>query len=481
MSALRCPHCDSVLTPAEADAGTCPECAAPLTEAPFAEPVAVAELIPERSGSRFGFLAGLAVGVLLAAGGAGAAWYAWGRPAFDQQVAEMPNILDPAAAEEARQAVATARQAREAAAEAEIQREATETALTTVRSRVQQALGQLAAAEKQLATAETRQQSAQDRAAALERANGEAAARPKALQAKGPDPRQAEAQRAAVERATAEARTRLQAIQVQQAAADRALADARDRALAAQNQFAEADRQLTTTRARLQTVRDQAAALDRELADKKAKVADQDRALAAKRNQLTDLDRAVQAKRPRPVEPPPLPAPKATAGFVRDWLVVGPFPAPDRKGHATRFPAEFGSANPKEDFQIGGKTLHWRAHSSSADYVDLGGRFQTEDPAVGYAACWVRSDRARRVQLFLGSNHGMKVWVNGKVVASQPTSRAAAPGQDRATCDLVVGWNEVRVKVDNTGGPWGFYFEVRNSTGERPATDLQFRTTPPSR
>ena len=126
-----------------------------------------------------------------------------------------------------------------------------------------------------------------------------------------------------------------------------------------------------------------------------------------------------------------------------------------------------------------GKTVRWKAHRSTADYVDLKGLFQTEDPAAGYAVCWVRSDRARRVQLFLGSNDTMKVWVNGKVVMSQPESRAAAPAQDRVTCELAVGWNEVRVKVANTGGPWGFYFEVRNSTGERPATDLEFRTTRP--
>jgi hypothetical protein len=58
-------------------------------------------------------------------------------------------------------------------------------------------------------------------------------------------------------------------------------------------------------------------------------------------------------------------------------------------------------------------------------------------------------------------------------------SRSAAPGQDRVPFDLAAGWNELRVKVDNTGGPWGFYLELQEPGGNRPLTGLEFRLTPP--
>jgi hypothetical protein len=249
---------------------------------------------------------------------------------------------------------------------------------------------------------------------------------------------------------------------------ERALADVRNKLQASRDQQAEADRQLAAARARLQAAKDQAAAADREVAERKTRI--------------TDLDRTIQAKAaratPRSVAAPVVSL-KPSEGFVRDWLVVGPFPAPDRKGHTVTFPPETDPFDLKKEYKAGAATLHWQTHPSSGDYVDFAKLFHTEDPAVAYAICWVRSDRARRVVLSLGSNDGIKVWVGGKSVADVGVFRSASPGQDRASCELAAGWNEVRVKIDNQGGPWGFYFEVRDPATNRPATGLEFTTTPP--
>jgi len=293
---------------------------------------------------------------------------------------------------------------------------------------------------------------------------------------------QAAAQRAAVERALADIQARLQAAKAKEdqarqaeaaartvrADAERALTEVRNRLQATRDQQAEADRQLAATRSRLQGAKDQAVAADRDLVDKKAR--------------LVDLDRAIQAKTAK-VPGRPAPAPiyslKPTEGFVRDWLVVGPFPAPDRKGHSLTFPPEAEPLDLKKEYKAGPGMLRWRPHTSPADYVDFAKLFSTEDPAVAYAVCWVRPDRARKVALSLGSNDGIKVWVGGKQVADVGLFRSAAPGQDRATCELAAGWNEVRVKIDNQGGPWGFYFEVRDSANDKPAGGLEFTTTHP--
>jgi hypothetical protein len=142
-------------------------------------------------------------------------------------------------------------------------------------------------------------------------------------------------------------------------------------------------------------------------------------------------------------------------------------------------PPEAGRVDLQKEYPGAKGPLRWRAHASPADYVDLAELFKIQDPAVGYAVAWVRPARARRVVLSLGSNDGIKVWVNGKLVTDRAVSRSAAPGQDRATCDLTAGWNELRVKVDNTGGPWGFYLEVRDAATDRPLAGLEYRTTPP--
>jgi hypothetical protein len=387
MSALRCLQCHAALTETEAAAGACPECAAPLSGALADLPAAAASPAgPARRPTRFAFLAGLAVGVLLAAAGATAAWRVWGPAPVSVDTAGGPAPADtepgasrPAADEQVRQAAAAVQKARVALQEAE-------------------------------------------------------------------------------------------------------------------NQQADVDRELAAAQARLKAARDQAAVLDKELADRTARLAERDRALAAKKAQLADLDRAIAAKAGRPAAPPVGPAaagglaapvpppaarPKAKGAFARDWLVLGPFPDPGRTGHNTAFSAETGRVDPTKEYPGAAGQVRWQAHASPADYVDLAAALGTRDPAVGYAACWVRASGARRVVLSLGSKDGIKVWMNGKLVADRPVSRAAAPGQDRVGCDLAAGWNEVRVKVTNAGGPWGFYLEARDPTTDRPLAGLEYRTTRP--
>jgi hypothetical protein len=204
-----------------------------------------------------------------------------------------------------------------------------------------------------------------------------------------------------------------------------------------------------------------------------ARVAALDRELAARKAQLT------AAKTPAPAGP---------ADFVRSWLVLGPFPNVNKKGGTTAFPPETEPrVDPNKSYAGLGGPVRWKAHASPLDYVDLANVFNNQParrelgmygPAVAYAACWVRSDRARPALLSLGSNDGIKVWVNRRPVADRRVERAAQPGQDRAACELAAGWNELLVKVDNQGGGWGFYLDLREPGGA-PLRGLEYRTTPP--
>ena len=494
MSALRCPHCRSVFTDGEARSGQCPECAAPLAGTADSPPIPEAIPVSRPARSRIGFLAGLVVGVILAAAGATGAWWAWGPAPFPANVADRraeaeQEARQQAADEQLRQAEAAAQSARDAARQADLEREATEQRLATVRDQVQTALGQLAAAEK-------------------ERANGSKGS-PDAP-AKGADAAKTAAELTAVARALTEARARLQATQAQQAELDRQLAASQGR-LAAGRAREDQVRQLEAATQRawegLQQAQTQRTAAERALADAKNRLqatlneqAEAERQLAASRARAgagpkpeageraagpPERDRPAAARVPPPPGPDDPPAPavplavRAKSAFARNWLVVGPFPNPDRKGHETAFPPEDDRVKPGKEFKGATGAVQWRAHHSPADYVDLADAFGTRDPAVGYAVCWVRASRGRRVVLSLGTSGGIKVWVNGKVVADHAGDREAAPGQNRVACDLANGWTEVRVKVDGGGGPLGFYLEARDPVGDRPLAGLEYRTTPP--
>jgi len=72
----------------------------------------------------------------------------------------------------------------------------------------------------------------------------------------------------------------------------------------------------------------------------------------------------------------------------------------------------------------------------------------------------IESDRPRHVALSLGSDDGIKVWVNGKEVLNKKVARNdAAKDQEKVNIQLGVGTNHILIKIANGGGKTGFYFE----------------------
>jgi hypothetical protein len=85
----------------------------------------------------------------------------------------------------------------------------------------------------------------------------------------------------------------------------------------------------------------------------------------------------------------------------------------------------------------------------------------------------VRSPAARKAVLSVGSDDGVKAWLNGRPAVSRDGSRAAAPGQERVDVDLSAGWNEVLLKITQGNGGWGYYLEFLTADG-KPMPDLLF-------
>lgn len=70
----------------------------------------------------------------------------------------------------------------------------------------------------------------------------------------------------------------------------------------------------------------------------------------------------------------------------------------------------------------------------------------------------IYSPTARELNISLGSDDGIQVWVNGKEVFKNKVERGVAPDQDRARLPLKAGVNLLIYKIVNTGGPAGFYY-----------------------
>lgn len=97
---------------------------------------------------------------------------------------------------------------------------------------------------------------------------------------------------------------------------------------------------------------------------------------------------------------------------------------------------------------------------------------ETELAAV-YLKRTITTPAARRLTLLMGSDDGLRVWLNGSLVHSNPVARALAADQDRLILNLIAGENRLLVKVVNYGGGFGFTFRRAIDGGFDVPLDVQ--------
>jgi hypothetical protein len=155
---------------------------------------------------------------------------------------------------------------------------------------------------------------------------------------------------------------------------------------------------------------------------------------------------------------------KVQETFFKDWWLAGPFDSdPDRKGYEFAFAPEQKVDTNATLRTPEGKELVWKKHQADVfPYIDLAAQLSQKENVVGYAFRTIHSPEPRVTKFGVGSNDGVKVWVNKKLVLNRPVSRRAAPNQDIIAIPLQKGSNEILVKVDQIARGWGFYFsEIR--------------------
>ncbi len=98
------------------------------------------------------------------------------------------------------------------------------------------------------------------------------------------------------------------------------------------------------------------------------------------------------------------------------------------------------------------------------EWVSLGGRkgminlieaVGNTQNAVAYLQAKIASLGERKAILQLGSDDGVKVWLNGKLVHAKNVARGVSPDEDKIAVTLRDGANELLLKVTNGAGDWG--------------------------
>ncbi|MEM7306655.1 MAG: PSD1 and planctomycete cytochrome C domain-containing protein [Planctomycetota bacterium] len=84
----------------------------------------------------------------------------------------------------------------------------------------------------------------------------------------------------------------------------------------------------------------------------------------------------------------------------------------------------------------------------------------------------ITSERGGPLDLLVGSDDSVRVYLNGESVHANKARRGAARGQDTVRVELPPGESRLVMKVINYGGPGGFAFEARPAFEERMPRDV---------
>lgn len=165
------------------------------------------------------------------------------------------------------------------------------------------------------------------------------------------------------------------------------------------------------------------------------------------------------------------------------WLLAGPFPAATPEEINSVYPPEQGvDLQARYNTVVGGKSYiaRWQEVSAKAHNVDFN-RFYAGDGIVpnayAYALGYVFSPVERRVKLAIGSDDGIRVWLNDTVVHDHRVARPAKPDEDVVDATLRAGWNKVLLRVENRSAGWEFFFRIADDQ-LLPFPDLKWATQP---
>lgn len=156
--------------------------------------------------------------------------------------------------------------------------------------------------------------------------------------------------------------------------------------------------------------------------------------------------------------------------YITAWLVSGPHATPG-KGAQMIFDETVPPAADAAGWRIMPMGL-----SPEAFVADLG-RALGGSECVAFLRTYINVPAATAAVLELGSNDGVKVWLNDALVHAQNVGRGLTPGEDKVPVELKAGWNTLILAVFQMGGDWGACARLRNADGT-PFTGLKAAVAP---
>ncbi|MBK8975890.1 MAG: DUF2961 domain-containing protein [Planctomycetes bacterium] len=113
----------------------------------------------------------------------------------------------------------------------------------------------------------------------------------------------------------------------------------------------------------------------------------------------------------------------------------------------------------------------WR-ELATGDVVDLVRAASPQSATLAYLLVFVHSPESRDAHVLLGSDDGVRVWVNGDLRFSHEIHRPLTIDEDQFDIPLRAGWNRILLKVKNDYGGYGVAMRIADPHG-----DLRYSTS----
>lgn len=147
--------------------------------------------------------------------------------------------------------------------------------------------------------------------------------------------------------------------------------------------------------------------------------------------------------------------------FIVAWQVAGPYTQGNRN-HSQLFNIAFAP-------ETAAGNVKWSLMPAGTDpkrpwILDLL-KLYPGDSRAAYVRTWIHSEKKQAVVLEMGSDDGVKAWLNGKLIHANSIARAAIPGSDKANITLEQGANRLMLKITQNVLGWEFCVRIRKAGG----------------
>jgi len=160
-------------------------------------------------------------------------------------------------------------------------------------------------------------------------------------------------------------------------------------------------------------------------------------------------------------------------GFVVNFLLCGPFNEDKKLTSCQALDKDYlvtsgteAKAAPRAGLREGKNGPLWRSFAVRYGFIaDLRNEYAGTE-LVSYAAAYLRCPKAQSARILLGSDDGIKLWFNGKLIWKNHVHRGLGVDNDIVDVNLKKGVNRLLLKIEQNFGGYEFCLRVTDQAGK---------------